>query len=103
MAPVAVYFKNRRRSTDVLSSAIGTLRDQGNSESPPEFPSWHPGWQASYTQPPALGTGVHQNSFIPCIPSLQWTKSYGSSSALAHRKDCRMRSHNRMIRGLTLW
>src|SRR5260370_40090920 len=29
-APVAAYCKNPRRSTAVLSSAIGALRDQGN-------------------------------------------------------------------------
>src|SRR5580704_12090552 len=57
-APVAAYFRNPRRSSDVLSSAMGALRNRCNFRSRPELPFWHSGWRVSYTRPPMLTTGI---------------------------------------------
>src|SRR5215467_1954668 len=76
-APVAAYFMNPRLSNDVLSSAIGALRDRCNFRSRSEFPFWHSGWRISYTRPALLSTGVSklvfQNSLRPEQPrALEW-------------------------------
>src|SRR5215470_395434 len=87
-APVAAYFRNPRRSTDVLSSAMGTSpRSLQFSISPRT--SVLASWMADILHPAGpLSTGVlklvFQNSFILSI-----SEHYNGQNLMARRRHSR--------------
>src|SRR5215469_6452177 len=82
-APVAACFKNPRRSMDVLSSAIGTLRHHYDFLARPEFTSWHPRVESILHRPTSAGLLVLSTPSSRPLGDYNGRKSYGWSSAFA--------------------